>query len=100
MGRLPVAYTPDFSRYAIVQLGLVGPLYQVSRTLANEVSFFLLCAYISVNSSRTLQLQRQATARLREHFREPILAEPVRARTQSAPPEHEDLDEELRTRQL
>ncbi|KAG6891581.1 Dynamin-like GTPase that mediates homotypic ER fusion [Termitomyces sp. T32_za158] len=62
--------------YAIVQLGLVGPLYQVSRTLANE-------------------LQRQATARLREHFREP-----VRARPQSAQPENEDLNEELRTRQL
>ncbi|KAG6900781.1 Dynamin-like GTPase that mediates homotypic ER fusion [Termitomyces sp. T159_Od127] len=67
--------------YAIVQLGLVGPLYQVSRTLANE-------------------LQRQATARLREHFREPVLAEPVRARSQSAQPGNEDFVEELRTRQL
>ncbi|KAG5734983.1 hypothetical protein E4T56_gene17909 [Termitomyces sp. T112] len=66
--------------YAIVQLGLVGPLYQVSKTLGNE-------------------LQRQATARLREHFREPLLTEPVVARSQSAPHENEDLghDEELRT---
>ncbi|KAG6874499.1 Dynamin-like GTPase that mediates homotypic ER fusion [Termitomyces sp. Mi166 len=69
--------------YAIVQLGLVGPLYQVSRTIATE-------------------LQRQASERLREHFREPVLAETVRARSQSATPESEDLDElqELRTRQL
>ncbi|KAH0589536.1 Protein SEY1 [Termitomyces sp. J132] len=66
--------------YAIVQLGLVGPLYQVSKTLGNE-------------------LQRQATARLREHFREPLLTEPVVARSQSARHENEDLghDEELRT---
>ncbi|KAG6817484.1 Dynamin-like GTPase that mediates homotypic ER fusion [Tephrocybe sp. NHM501043] len=69
------------SAYAIVQLGLVGPLFQVTRTVGNE-------------------LQRQASARLREHFSEPVLAQPVRARSQSAQPEDEDLNEDLRRRQL
>ncbi|KAK0448843.1 RHD3/Sey1 [Armillaria borealis] len=53
--------------YLIFQLGLTGPLIQISRTLGGEV-------------------QRQATTRLREHFSEPVLAQPVR--TQS--PEEED----------
>ncbi|KAG6919378.1 Dynamin-like GTPase that mediates homotypic ER fusion [Tephrocybe rancida] len=66
------------SAYAIVQLGLVGPLFQVTRTVGAE-------------------LQRQASTRLREHFSEPVLAEPVRARSQSA--DHED-NEALRRRQL
>ncbi|KAG6806681.1 Dynamin-like GTPase that mediates homotypic ER fusion [Arthromyces matolae] len=66
------------SAYAIVQLGLVGPLYQVSRTIAGE-------------------LQRQATTRLREHFSEPVLAQPVRARSLSTQPENDDREEELRT---
>ncbi|KAJ7739031.1 RHD3/Sey1 [Mycena maculata] len=47
--------------YAIVQLGLVGPLFQITRTIGNEV-------------------QRQASTRLREHFATPVLTEPVRAR--------------------
>ncbi|KAJ7121271.1 RHD3/Sey1 [Mycena crocata] len=46
--------------YAVVQLGLVGPLFQVTRTIGNEV-------------------QRQASARLREHFSQPVLTEPIRA---------------------
>jgi hypothetical protein len=44
--------------YIIVQLGMVGPLFRVLQGLAGE-------------------LQRQATARLREHFSQPLLAEPV-----------------------
>lgn len=44
--------------YIIAQLGLVGPLFQVTRTVGSEI-------------------QRQATARLREHFSQPVLAEPV-----------------------
>ncbi|KAJ7267584.1 RHD3/Sey1 [Mycena haematopus] len=47
--------------YAIVQLGLVGPLFQVTRTIGTEV-------------------QRQASARLREHFSTPVLTEPIRVR--------------------
>jgi len=70
------------SAYAIVQLGLVGPLYQVTRTVGNE-------------------LQRQATNRLREHFVQPALAEPVRARSQSIQEEEqEEVREDLRRRQI
>ncbi|KAF8520478.1 RHD3/Sey1 [Hysterangium stoloniferum] len=47
--------------WIIVQLNLVGPLLQVSRTVGNEI-------------------QRQATTRLREHFTQAQLAEPVGAR--------------------
>ncbi|KAJ8584278.1 root hair defective 3 GTP-binding protein [Rhizopogon salebrosus TDB-379] len=46
--------------YIIVQLGLTGPLLQVSKTILAEV-------------------QRQATDRLRDHFSEPVLTQPVRA---------------------
>ncbi|KAH8119299.1 root hair defective 3 GTP-binding protein [Phellopilus nigrolimitatus] len=48
--------------WAIVQLGLVGPLMQVSRTLGNE-------------------MQRQATERLRQHFSTPLLTEQVQDST-------------------
>ncbi|KAF4597963.1 Dynamin-like GTPase that mediates homotypic ER fusion [Pleurotus pulmonarius] len=48
------------SAYLIMQLGLAGPLYQVTRTVAAEV-------------------QRQATAKLREQFAQPALEAPVRA---------------------
>ncbi|KAF8813868.1 root hair defective 3 GTP-binding protein [Phlegmacium glaucopus] len=46
--------------YFIVQLGLVGPLFRVLHGLAGEI-------------------QRQGTARLREHFSQPMLAEAVPA---------------------
>lgn len=45
--------------YITIQLGLVGPLFQVLRTIGLEV-------------------QRQAGSRLREHFSQPVLTEPVR----------------------
>lgn len=48
------------SRYIVVQLGMVGPLFQVGRTVANEV-------------------HRQVNNRLHEHFAQPALAQPVRA---------------------
>ncbi len=62
----------------IIQLGLVGPLLQVSQTIANEVSsvlpiLFFLPSYLT-------QVQRQAAARLREHFSPPQLEQPVRSR--------------------
>ncbi|KAI6046110.1 RHD3/Sey1 [Pisolithus marmoratus] len=44
--------------YLIMKLGLVGPLLQVSRTVAGEV-------------------QRQATDRLRAHFSQPVLEAPA-----------------------
>jgi len=47
--------------WAIFKLNLVGPLTQVTRTLGNEV-------------------QRQASNRLREHFSQPQLAQPVSTR--------------------
>ncbi|KAJ7693445.1 RHD3/Sey1 [Mycena rosella] len=47
--------------YAVVQLGLVGPLFQITRTVGNEV-------------------QRQASTRLREHFATPVLTEPIRVK--------------------
>ncbi|KAG6830063.1 Dynamin-like GTPase that mediates homotypic ER fusion [Tricholoma furcatifolium] len=69
------------SAYAIVQLGLTGPLFQIARTLGTEV-------------------QRQATARLREHFSEPVLAQPVRERSPSVRPKEEEIEDELSRRQL
>ncbi|KAL1695088.1 RHD3/Sey1 [Schizophyllum commune] len=47
------------SAYIIIQLGLAGPLFQVLRTITGEV-------------------QRQAYARLQEHFSQPAIAQPVR----------------------
>ncbi|KAL1680469.1 RHD3/Sey1 [Schizophyllum commune] len=47
------------SAYIIIQLGLAGPLFQVLRTITGEV-------------------QRQAYARLQEHFSQPTIAQPVR----------------------
>ncbi|KAL1746547.1 RHD3/Sey1 [Schizophyllum fasciatum] len=47
------------SAYIIIQLGLAGPLFQVLRTITAEV-------------------QRQAYARLQEHFSQPAIAQPVR----------------------
>jgi hypothetical protein len=62
------------SSYAIIQLGLVGPLFQVLRTISNEV-------------------QRQAGHRLREHFSQPILTEPVRATSVERTLKKEEEDE-------
>ncbi|OJA20070.1 hypothetical protein AZE42_02487 [Rhizopogon vesiculosus] len=62
--------------YFIVKLGLTGPLLQVSRTVLTEV-------------------QRQATDRLRDHFSQPVLAQPVRA---SSVEYDEDSDYEMRKR--
>jgi len=69
--------------YIIVQLGMVGPLLRVLHGLVGE-------------------LQRQATARLREHFSQPMLLEPVPA-SQNGPIQKDgsqDIElEELRRRQ-
>jgi len=63
--------------YAIIQLGLAGPLLQLTQTVGGEV-------------------QRQATIRLREHFSQPVLAEPVRAR----PIEEDDTEDEFGRRRV
>ncbi|OCH93787.1 protein SEY1 [Obba rivulosa] len=52
------------SAWIIVQLGMVGPLFQVTRTLGNE-------------------MHRQVNNRLREHFSQPALTQPVRSRSVS-----------------
>ncbi|OAX39781.1 root hair defective 3 GTP-binding protein [Rhizopogon vinicolor AM-OR11-026] len=62
--------------YFIVKLGLTGPLLQVSKTVMTEV-------------------QRQATDRLRDHFSQPVLAQPMRA---SSVEYDEDSDYEMRRR--
>ncbi|KAJ7451804.1 RHD3/Sey1 [Mycena galericulata] len=59
------------SAYAIVQLGLVGPLFSVGRTIGSEV-------------------QRQASARLREHFATPVLTEPIHAQNQTIKREEDE----------
>ncbi|KAI0339858.1 root hair defective 3 GTP-binding protein [Trametopsis cervina] len=48
------------SAYIIIQLGLVGPLFAVTKTVGGEV-------------------HRQMNTRLREHFSQPVLTEPVRS---------------------
>ncbi|KIM83177.1 hypothetical protein PILCRDRAFT_88083 [Piloderma croceum F 1598] len=67
--------------YAIIQLGLVGPLFQVTRTIGNEV-------------------QRQASNRLREHFSQPVLAEPVRTRPIEDAFENDEVADEVRRRRV
>ncbi|KAG2128946.1 RHD3/Sey1 [Suillus bovinus] len=61
--------------YIIVKLGLTGPLFQVSKTVLAEV-------------------QTQATNRMRDHFSQPVPAQPVRAR--SVRHYDEDGDQEMR----
>ncbi|KAJ3744238.1 RHD3/Sey1 [Lentinula detonsa] len=67
--------------YLIIQLGLAGPLFSVSQTMG-------------------LEIKRQATQKLREHFSEPVLAQAQahNARSHSGSM-IEDEDRELRERQ-
>ncbi|KAK7692532.1 Dynamin-like GTPase that mediates homotypic ER fusion [Cerrena zonata] len=67
------------SAWFIIQLGLVGPLFQISRTVGNEV-------------------QRQLSNRLREHFSHPALAEPVRTRPLSDQSENDEIKREVRVK--
>lgn len=61
--------------YIIMKLGLTGPLFQLSKTVLVEV-------------------QTQATDRMRDHFSQPVLAQPVRA--SSVRDYNEDSDQEMR----
>jgi protein SEY1 len=86
-------------RYAIIQLGLVGPLLQVGRTLGTEVIRPLRSCFLNSVSDvfvRSPQVQRQAVNRLREQFAQPALAEPVRNRAME---DDDDDRQELRRRQ-
>ncbi|KLO18325.1 root hair defective 3 GTP-binding protein [Schizopora paradoxa] len=67
--------------WMILKLGLVGPLLQVSRTVANEV-------------------QRQATDRLHQHFSQPAMTQPIAARSRNDSDDEGGLREELRQRRL
>ncbi|KAH9910461.1 root hair defective 3 GTP-binding protein [Fomitopsis serialis] len=61
--------------YISLQLGLVGPMLQVGRTVGNEI-------------------HRQADRRLREHFSQPTITQPVRAQRADG----DEVERELRRR--
>lgn len=65
----------------IIQLNLVGPIMQITKTIGGEV-------------------QRQASNRLHEHFSEPVLAQPHAVRTRSVNDsfDEDSTDDELRRR--
>ncbi|KAF8197871.1 root hair defective 3 GTP-binding protein-domain-containing protein [Pholiota molesta] len=71
--------------YIIIQLGLVGPLFQVLRALGGE-------------------LRKQGAARLREQFTEPAMAQvqavPMRNQSYSEEADEDEARKELRSRQL
>ena len=65
-------------RWVIFQLNLSGPILQILRSVSGEVGEKRSnCGVIAKND---LQIQRQATERLREYFAQPQLTEPVRTR--------------------
>ncbi|KAJ3985596.1 RHD3/Sey1 [Lentinula detonsa] len=84
--------------YLIIQLGLAGPLFSVSQTMGLEASIFY--QLILRELKFRLQIKRQATQKLREHFSEPVLAQAQahNARSHSGSM-IEDEDRELRERQ-
>ncbi|KAJ3800692.1 RHD3/Sey1 [Lentinula aff. detonsa] len=84
--------------YLIIQLGLAGPLFSVSQTMGLEASIFY--QLILRELKFRLQIKRQATQKLREHFSEPVLAQAQahNARSHSGSM-IEDEDKELRERQ-
>ncbi|KAI0786786.1 root hair defective 3 GTP-binding protein [Abortiporus biennis] len=63
--------------WIIVTLGLVGPVFQVAKTVANEI-------------------QRQLYNILRDQFSQPALAEPVRTRPLRDTQENDHIKEEMR----
>ncbi|KDQ57421.1 hypothetical protein JAAARDRAFT_130831 [Jaapia argillacea MUCL 33604] len=67
--------------YTVLKLHLVGPLMQITKTIGGEV-------------------QRQATDRLREHFAQPTLAEPVRTRPLEDALEDDEMRHEVRRRRV
>ncbi|KAJ3926565.1 MAG: RHD3/Sey1 [Lentinula lateritia] len=85
--------------YLIIQLGLAGPLLSITQTMGLEVTFSTY-VIIMVTDEPSLQIKRQATQKLREHFSEPMLAQAQahNARSQSGSMIEEE-DYELRKRQ-
>jgi hypothetical protein len=71
------------TRFAIIQLNLAGPLLAVTRTVTGEVLYSAQTR--SSLLTRPLQIQRQATARLREHFSQPVDTAPPRQPRLAAP---------------
>jgi hypothetical protein len=69
------------SAYFIVRLGLVGPLFQISRTVGGEIN-------------------RQLNNRLREHFSQPALAQPIRTKPIEKAIDDEDMDAKMRRRKM
>ncbi|TFK53774.1 root hair defective 3 GTP-binding protein [Heliocybe sulcata] len=67
------------SAWIIIKLNLVGPLVQITRTVGGEV-------------------QRQASNKLREHFTQPMLAEPVRTKPIEDALEDDEVRSEVRRR--
>ncbi|KAI0358523.1 root hair defective 3 GTP-binding protein [Trametes cingulata] len=65
------------SAWIIIQLGMVGPVFQIARTLGGEV-------------------HRQVEGRLREHFSQPQLAQPVRASSSRSIPRGDEAEKEVR----
>jgi hypothetical protein len=64
--------------YIVFQLRLAGPIMSVGKTVLGEVSLLPLLLRPETNSQ--MQVQNQATLKLREHFSEPQLAAPVATR--------------------
>ena len=65
----------------MIQLNLVGPALQVGKTLANEVRYaIIISSFFPARSNLIQQVHRQVESRLREHFAQPIAAQPVPAR--------------------
>ena len=71
----------------------MGPLYQVSRTVGGEVRLHTISDGEFCSCFRLVyQIQRQASARLREHFTQPVLAQAVAA--QAAADDEDDSEEQ------
>jgi len=80
---------------------MVGPLLRVLHGLVREVRRCRLSGFAPF-FILTIQLQSQATARLREHFSQPMLVEPIPASRSGSFQENGGRDielEELRRRQ-
>lgn len=64
----------------IAKLGLTGPLLELSKTVAGEVSVTFHDVMLDDQQWAFGQIQQQAMNRLREHFSQPVMEEPVGAK--------------------
>lgn len=80
------------NRYIVLQLGLLGPLIQVSRTVVGEVS-----APTDCECKLTFQVQRIGTEKLREAFAEdPALRAQLNAPYAASPKSNRTVSDEKR----